>query len=148
MNSPVVIEEMPSNSWRGSGMVLLIDDDETVRAIGRKMLEQAGFRVVTGFDGEDGLEKFLEHCAQIRLILLDLTMPRLSGEETFRALKKIRGDIPVILLSGYSEHEITPRFEGKGLAGFLQKPFNTEQFLQKIEQALANEPEPVPAAVS
>ena len=57
------------------------------------------------------------------LILLDLTMPEMNGEETFRAIRGVRADVPVILTSGYNEMEATRQFTGKGLAGFLEKPF-------------------------
>jgi two-component system, cell cycle sensor histidine kinase and response regulator CckA len=72
---------------------------------------------------------------KINCIILDLTMPGMDGEETFRELRKLRKDIPVILSSGYSEQEVITRFSGKGLAGFLQKPYKLDiliELLQKV----------------
>ena len=69
-------------------------------------------------------------------MILDLTMPRLDGEATFHALRRIRDDVPVILSSGYNEQEITNRFVGGGLAGFIQKPYQLETLRARLEQAL------------
>jgi len=109
--------------WQGSGLVLLVDDDETVRQVGKRMLERLGFEVILAADGQEAIETFRRRADQIRCVLLDLTMPRLDGEECFRELRRIRDDVRVVVTSGYNEQEVTQRFTGKGLAGFVQKPF-------------------------
>ena len=70
------------------------------------------------------------------MVLLDLTMPRMDGEETFRELRRIRPDVRVIISSGYNEQESTNRFAGKGLAGFIQKPYGVRPLVEKIRQGL------------
>jgi PAS domain S-box-containing protein len=111
-----------TDDWKGSGMVLLVDDEETVRGIGREMLQELGFKVITAGDGREALEVFKDTPA-INLVILDLTMPRMDGEQCFRELRQIRPDIKVIMSSGYNQQEVTQKFVGKGLAGFVQKPY-------------------------
>ncbi len=77
-----------------------------------------------------------EHGDRLRGIVLDLTMPRMDGEETFRELWRIRTDIPVILSSGYSAHDVAPRFAGKGIAGFVPKPYTLASLQSALKQAL------------
>ncbi|GAF94151.1 unnamed protein product, partial [marine sediment metagenome] len=122
--------------WRGTGTILLVDDEEMVRAVGGRMLELAGFTVLTAEDGREAVEVFRRRADEIVCVVLELTMPHMDGEEAFRELRKIKRDVRVILSSGYSEQEAVDRFTGKGLAGFLQKPYRTENLLLKIQRAL------------
>jgi PAS domain S-box-containing protein len=109
--------------WKGSGTVLLVDDEETVIGIGSEMLKELGFHVLTAMDGREALDVFKNNQDQICCVILDLTMPHLDGEQTFRELRLIQPDIKVVMSSGYNEQEVTQRFMGKGLAGFIQKPY-------------------------
>lgn len=122
--------------WKGSGLVLVIDDEESVRNIAALMLQQLGFSVMTAGDGRKGLDVFRENGDEIDLVLLDMTMPHMNGEETFRELRQLRPDIKVVLTSGYNEQEATHRFSGKGLAGFIQKPFSLDVLAAHIRKAL------------
>ncbi|MDD5311814.1 MAG: response regulator, partial [Dehalococcoidia bacterium] len=99
-------------------------------------LQRFGFNVVTAEDGDEAISVFQQRAAEIDLVLLDMTMPRLDGEATFTELRRIRDDIKVILSSGYNEQEATQRFTGKGLAGFLQKPYNLSQLSLTLEDVL------------
>jgi CheY-like chemotaxis protein len=103
--------------------VLLIDDEETVIGIGSEMLKELGFDVLTAMNGREGVEVFRHHEKSISCVILDLTMPHLDGEQTFRELRLIKPDLKVIMSSGYNEQEVTQKFVGKGLAGFIQKPY-------------------------
>lgn len=122
--------------WRGSGTVLLVDDEETIRALGKRMLERFGFSVLMACDGREALHVFEEHRDHIACVLLDLTMPHMDGEEAFRELRRIRPDIRIILSSGYNEQEVSQRFLGKGLAGFIQKPYQLASLEQILKQVL------------
>ena len=126
--------------WRGSGVILVVDDEETVRIATKMMLEKLGFTVLTAEDGRAALEVFRSRVDEIVAVLLDLTMPHLDGEETFRELRRIRPDVRVILSSGYNEQETTNRFAGKGLAGFLQKPYGIRPLGEKMRQVLEAPP--------
>jgi PAS domain S-box-containing protein len=134
----------PEPAWRGSGTVLIVDDEETVRGLARHMLARMGFTVLTAADGREGVEVFRSAADQIRLVLLDMTMPRLDGEETFREMRRIRSDVKAILSSGYNEQSATNRFAGKGLAGFIQKPYRYEELMAIVRAVLGNETDAAP----
>ena len=123
--------------WRGSGNILVVDDEEHVRAVVARMLESFGFQVTLARDGREGLETFRKLDGQIAAVLLDMTMPHLNGEEAFRELRRIRADVPVLLMSGYNEQDLTSRFLGKGLDGFLQKPFKPDDLREKLREILS-----------
>ncbi len=124
-----------NSQWKGSGTVLLVDDEETIRALGSEMLRELGFQVLTAEDGSHALEIFSLR-DDISFVILDLTMPHMDGEQTFRELRRIRPDIKVIMSSGYNELEVTQKFLGKGLSGFIQKPYK----LSTIRDIISNLP--------
>jgi len=119
-----------------AGKVLVVDDDETVRVVSRRMLQSMGLSVVTANDGRDALTVFRENIAEIRCIVLDLTMPHMGGEEAFGELRKIKADVPVLLSSGYSESDIQARFSGAGFAGFIHKPYDIDTLRTKLAEVL------------
>ncbi len=123
-NRPVEIfnSSISHDDWKGSGTVLLVDDEETVRGIGAEMLKELGYTVITACDGREAVRIFRDQ-PDISLVLLDLTMPHMDGEQCFRELKQIKPGIKVIMSSGFNEQEVTEKFMGKGLAGFIQKPY-------------------------
>ena len=113
-----------SDNWRGKGVILLADDEESLRALGAMMLERLGFTVLTAVDGRDALELYRKRQNEISLVVLDLTMPHMDGAQAFGELRRINPDIRVILASGYSEEDVAARFAGKRLSGVLQKPYS------------------------
>lgn len=117
---------LPAEEWRTRGTVLIADDEEAVRRVGKEMMEHFGLDVLLAEDGRKTIEVFRELGDRIDCVLLDLTMPELDGEQVFRELKRIHPQVQVILMSGYNLEEIAPRFRDQGLAGFLQKPFDLE----------------------
>jgi len=114
-------ETDPPSPLRGT--VLVVDDEEHVLNVAGAMLRTLGLEVMTADDGVDALEVYRQQCDKIDVVLLDMTMPRLDGAETFRKLRTLNPNLKVILTSGYNEQDATSRFVGKGLAGFIQKPF-------------------------
>ncbi len=127
-------------SWRGTGLILLADDEDSIRSMGRRLLERAGFEVVVAADGREAIDLFVSRRAEVRLVVLDMTMPHLDGEACYRELRRVDPTIKVIMTSGYSEQEVTNRFVGKGLAGFVQKPYKASELLSAIRNALAPKP--------
>ena len=121
------------NNWRGSGTVLLVDDEETVRGIGKDMLQEFGFSTITANDGREAVEIF-KTTPDVSFVILDLTMPHMDGEQCFRALRQLNPDVKVIMSSGFSEHEVTQKFMGKGLAGFIQKPYKLSALREVIQK--------------
>ncbi|MDK2973103.1 MAG: hypothetical protein PWP23_2858 [Candidatus Sumerlaeota bacterium] len=126
----------PVDTWRGTGTILVVDDEVSVRTVTKLYLEKVGFKVLAAEDGVPGVETYRAHRDEIVLVVLDLTMPRMSGEECFRELRRIDKDIPVLLSSGYSESEVLQHFSGKGLSGFIQKPFKRHELVEKVRKAL------------
>ncbi len=126
----------PINIAHGRGRVLVVDDEETVRAVARMMLEKLGFEVRTACDGQEAVELLETQEDLVDIVLLDLAMPRKDGVETFREIRRIHSDLPVILSSGYNEQDATSYFAGKGLAGFIQKPYEVQTLMQKLSAVL------------
>jgi len=120
-----------NDNWRGCGHVLLVDDEETVRGIGTEMLKELGFETITAGNGRLALEQFRNN-AGIKFVILDLTMPHMDGEQCFRELRQIDPDVKVIMSSGFNEQEVTQKFVGKGLAGFIQKPYKLSALKEVI----------------
>ena len=122
---------------RLSGTVLVVDDDENVRTVVRRMLETCGVTVISTADGRSGVVAFRRRAAEIDAVLLDMTMPDLSGEEVLEEMRRVRTDTPVFLISGFTEQEAMPRFAPGDLAGFIQKPFTREELLSRLASVLA-----------
>ena len=117
------------------GVVLVVDDDETVRTVTRRMLEQAGFSVILAADGAQALEIY-QSTPAVALVIMDMTMPRMDGEQCFRELRRLDPAVRVLLTSGYNEQDATERFVGKGLAGFIQKPYRPVDLLARVQEAI------------
>lgn len=124
--------------WQGSGTILLVDDEEVVQAISRTMLERVGFKVLTALDGAGVIEIFNSNSSEIVCVLLDNTMPGMSGEQVLRALREVHSDVKVILCSGYSEEEATADFQQGDLAGFLQKPYGFGSLMKRIRKVVGS----------
>ncbi len=118
------------------GTVMVIDDEETVRTVARLILEKAGYKVLTACDGLEAEELYEREAGRIGLVLLDMTMPHIDGSETFTRLRRIDPDVQVILTSGYSESDATSRFSGKGLAGFIQKPYTPGELVGLVRRIM------------
>ncbi len=131
----------PGSTWRGHGTMLVVDDEETVRAVSARMLTGMGFEVLLASNGQEALEIFLPRRTEIVGVLLDLTMPRLDGTATFTELRRLQPAIRVLLMSGFNEQDAVNRFAGKGLAGFLQKPFKPETLQARLRAIFESDPE-------
>jgi PAS domain S-box-containing protein len=118
------------------GTVLVVDDEEVVRGVASRILSSYGFDVITANDGRECLARFHEEKPRIVAILMDLTMPLMDGVDAFRELRKVDPDVPVLLMSGYNEQDAVMRFAGKGLAGFVQKPFTVEVLRERLLSVL------------
>ena len=110
-----------------------------VRGLLRRQLESQGYAVLEARDGNEAIEIFLGHRGEVGLVLLDLTMPGKDGGEVLRELRTHDAELPVIVMSGYSEQELVDDFTARGAAGFLQKPFNRAELVQALTTALAGD---------
>jgi len=124
--------------WQGHGTVLLADDEATVRKVTAEMLQHMGFTVLTARNGLEAVDVFRRRRDDISLVLLDMTMPGLSGEEAFREIRRIDGGARIVLSSGHDENDTTVRFKGKGLAGFVHKPYEMDTLGEVVRAALAS----------
>ena len=126
-------ESSPLADWRGKGTILLVDDEESLVALGARMLEHLGFSVLTAADGLQAVDLYRERGEEIDLVLMDLTMPHMDGAEAFGELRRLNPEVRVVLASGYSHEDVASRFAGKSLSGVLQKPYT----LAKLRESLA-----------
>jgi DNA-binding NtrC family response regulator len=117
---------------RQSGTVLVVDDEEYVRRVAELFLRLAGFHVLTASSGIDALRVYQEHAGAIDVVLLDLTVPDLSGEAVFQKLREQSPHLPVILTSGYAEDVMLRQFTGPEPPAFLHKPYRGEDLTGKV----------------
>jgi PAS domain S-box-containing protein len=122
---------------RGTGRVLLVDDQPAVASIGRAILQKLGYEVLTASDGFDAVDVLDKRPGEIDLVLLDMVMPGLSGGETFDRLRQRDPSVKVILSSGYSQDGEAERILSRGCRGFIQKPFTAEQLARKVSEVLS-----------
>ena len=126
--------EGPPSRKQTGGTVLVVDDEALLRRAACQIIEHFGYTALEASDGLMAVEVFREHADEVSIVLLDMTMPGLSGAETFQEIRRIRRDVPVVLSSGFDEVEATRRFSGEKLAAFLQKPYTAEQLARCLER--------------
>jgi two-component system cell cycle sensor histidine kinase/response regulator CckA len=122
------------NPGRGE-RILLADDNDMVRALGSTLLRQHGFCVLLAVDGQEAVEVFERERGRIDLVLLDLTMPRLSGREALLRIRRMDENVPVVVSSGYSAEQLTEAEQAQ-VHGFLGKPFRERDLIQAVQAAL------------
>jgi len=118
---------------RGSGTVLFVDDERSIRSVAKAALEHAGYTVLLAENGREALEKVKTHEGDLALVILDLKMPVMGGEQAFTGIKELRPDLPVLISSGHDESEALNRMHGRAIAGFLQKPYTAEKLLETVK---------------
>jgi CheY-like chemotaxis protein len=120
----------------GSGRILLVDDEETVRCVAKEFLIQLGYEVTTARDGQEALQIYRRAPTDFRLVILDLVMPRLGGRETFRALRAINPNVRALLSTGYDFDDSARDLLNEGMAGFIQKPYRIADLSAAVNRAL------------
>ena len=116
--------------------VLIVDDEESVLEIGAEFLKRAGFDVIAACGGREAISIIESRGDEVGAVVLDLVMPEMDGEQTFREIRRLRPEMPVIVTSGYSEERTAERFAGDHIEGFLRKPYEPEELTEKVEAAL------------
>lgn len=122
----------------GKGSVLVVDDEEVVRTTAKAALERHGYSVVLAENGRIAIDIYKKRAPEFAAVILDMIMPEISGEETFRFLRTINRDVPIIISSGYRESEVLRHFGATGVAGFLQKPYTSVKLAQLMRTVLQN----------
>jgi two-component system, cell cycle sensor histidine kinase and response regulator CckA len=137
---PSAVKQMPHTNFvmppSGTETILLVEDDKSVRAVTKAMLEEFGYTVVEAVDGEDAIKLFQENKGKIQLVLCDLIMPKINGKETFEQIKKIRPDIKGIFISGYTSDIIAQKGVMEDGVNFISKPLSTSDLFNKIREVL------------
>jgi len=116
--------------------IFIIDDEEVIRLTASEILSDFGYNTLVAKDGEEGIKIFKEKFQRIDLVLLDMSMPKLSGKETYIELKKINPNLKVLLSSGFKEDERVKNLIDMGIDGFLQKPYMAEKLAEKVNEIL------------
>jgi PAS domain S-box-containing protein len=119
-----------------TGTALLVDDEEGVRSVGSRMLSRLGFDVVTASNGHDAVDIYRARKDEVSVVLLDLTMPGLGGEDTLRELLAIDPGARVLVSSGFAQQDVASRFQGLAIAGFVAKPYSLTDLAERIAVAL------------
>lgn len=112
--------------------ILVIDDDDVLVKVSKRMLERFGFRALCASNGAEGLEQFRAMRSQVDGVLLDLTMPTMNGEEVFRRLREVDPSVPVVIMTGYDATYAMKRFGPGEASGFLAKPFTAEELRRVV----------------
>lgn len=122
MNS-VALAVSEIDTWDGAGLILVVDDDATVRDVVASFAEKMNFDVLQAEDGRFGVDMFRQHHHKLKAVMMDMTMPRLGGLDAMREMRTISDVVPIILMSGYAESEALSLESGEQADGFVQKPF-------------------------
>ena len=125
-----------SESWRGSGTVLLAEDERQVRLVAKTLLESLGFKVIEAANGLNALELYRKNSETVTLVLTDMGMPVMDGYELFRELNKLDPSLPVIISSGFSDDAITSKISCENIAGLLSKPYKFEQLRETLKKVM------------
>jgi two-component system cell cycle sensor histidine kinase/response regulator CckA len=131
-------EAAPAAIIKGSGTILLIDDEKMILDVGIELLEELGYTVQSAMSGQEAIDIFKEARDKIDLVIMDMIMPEMGGGETFDRLKEIDPDVKVLLSSGYSINGQATKILRRGCDGFIQKPFNMNQLAEKVQQILVS----------
>lgn len=126
----------PAADWQGCGCVLFADDEMPVRTVARRILQRLGFQVILAQSGRAAVDEFARHSDSISLVILDLTMPEMTGEEALREIRKLREHVPIVLTSGYGEEEVLERLAQARVDAFLKKPFRMEELSSVVHSVL------------
>jgi PAS domain S-box-containing protein len=129
--------EPVAQQQRGEGTILLIDDEEIVLETAKSALERRGYEVLVAASGPAALRLFQREAARVTLVVLDLSMPGMGGDEVLPALRQIRPDVRVVVSSGYSQDQAMKYFQGQSGVGFIQKPHTAVQLAAEVKRAIA-----------
>lgn len=120
----------------GTQTILLVDDEEILRSLGQRALERFGYRVLLAADGIEAVRIYRERAAEIDLVILDLSMPRKSGEDAYLEMRGIKDDMKILLCCGYNEAIASSKIAGEHIVGFLPKPYTIDALAQTVQAAL------------
>lgn len=134
-------EVKPKEPLKGKGeTVLVVDDEKEIRHLAKRILENNGYKVLTAENGEEALKVFKESSREISLVILDMIMPKTESSEVYGEMKRIKKGFKLLISTGYSKSEKTDKLIEMGAKGIIQKPYNVEQILLCVRNALDSKP--------
>jgi len=122
--------------YQGSGLILVVDDEASIRKVASEILEKCGYSVITAADGDKAIKIFKEKHLRIKLVLLDIAMPKMSGLEVFQKMKKVNPEVKVLVVSGFRQDKRISEAIREGARGFIQKPYTMAELSKKIKEVL------------
>lgn len=128
-------ESRPALAWQGSGLVLVIDDEPLLLSLGTRMLRRLGFDTLVAGDGREGMALFRARATEIAYVLLDWTMPAMSGEETLRELRRLKPDVRVVLASGHAPDDLLRRVGVERVSALVRKPYTLDELARAFQRA-------------
>jgi CheY-like chemotaxis protein len=132
----VLDESMIYNPKGALELVMVVDDEDYVRVLAQRVLAEAGYRVISARDGMEAIERYRHFLNDIKLVILDFTMPILDGADVYEELRLINPKVPVVLSSGFAEQERLRGMLAKGLRGFIPKPYSQDKLLAQVRTTL------------
>ena len=133
------VEVKPAAAFTGTGRVLVVDDEAVVRRTTDAVLRHGGFDTVLASTGDEAVELLRKDPRCVAVVLLDMMMPGMSGDEAFSHIRSIRADLPVIVSSGYGESQVMRYFAGRDVSAFIQKPYTASNLVSIIRSVLAGQ---------
>lgn len=116
--------------------ILLVDDEDMVRDMGRDMLRFLGYQIITAENGQQAIEKFGQNKDAINLVIIDLLMPKMNGVACFQKIREVREDVPVVISSGISDMDNIEKLKKLGVTRFLDKPYTLQGLRETVEAVL------------
>lgn len=130
------IKKKEKEIFAGEGLILVIDDEPIMRKIAMKILEKAGYNLIFAEDGEEGIELFRKRHQDLEMVLLDMQMPKKSGQETYIEMRKINPEVKVLLASGFQRDERVEAILRLGVHGFIEKPYTFGQLVNAVQSVI------------
>ena len=143
-HAPAEVEETEQRLNRGTGKILIVDDEEMVLEVGAEMLSRLGYETLTARSGTEAVTLFEQEKERIDMVILDLVMPGLGGGEAFDRLKRIDPEVKVLISSGYSVDGQAQALLDRGGSGFIQKPFDLQELSNKVRDILSSRTQAAP----
>jgi CheY-like chemotaxis protein len=130
------VDPPPSRIVRGTGTILVVDDEPELRKLAGAILESSGYSVLFARNGREAVEIFRQNTPGIAAVLLDMTMPVMGGNEAFGLIRELQPGVPIIVSSGYAEVSAREELGSGKIAGFIQKPYTLTKLVQCIQAAM------------
>jgi PAS domain S-box-containing protein len=130
------IDQRPAELWRGSGTVLLVEDEESIMSVAQSMLESLGFEVIEACNGKEALEMYRKNAREIDMVLTDIGMPVMNGYTLIRELKTLSPQLPIIVSSGFGDTMVTSKIPKEAIAEMVSKPYNFDHMREVLKRVV------------